>query len=154
MCYLPLQVILRSQLQQSKDMCSNLREEQSKTKIETMQIQGIKVSSTTAIIYVLSCNKQTFKDDRNSFTRVVFFKRWEFYEISCDVSLKPFMQINEIKKKYWAFSQYIKICDGRDHCFMCDIIRSRNTQIHVFSPNHLFEKPHISLTNKKKAANI
>jgi len=60
------------------------------------------------------------------------------------------MQINEIKSFYLAFSQYIKICDGRDHRFMCDMIKSRNMQIPGGFPHHLFGKSHISLINKKK----
>jgi len=34
------------------------------------------------------------------FHRCCFFKHLEFYEISYDVSLKPIMQINEIKKVF------------------------------------------------------
>ena len=56
----------------------------------------------------------------------------------------PIMQINEkvgsidMPLFYLAFPQYTKIC------FMCDIIKSRNTQIPSFFPHNLFGKPHIS----------
>ena len=36
-------MILRSQLQQSQEVCNDLREELSKTKLEHMQFQGVKV---------------------------------------------------------------------------------------------------------------
>jgi len=48
------------------------------------------------IVCFLLHSEFTFKGDRGSFN--VFFKHSEFYEISCDVSLKPIMHINEIKK--------------------------------------------------------
>ena len=36
-------MILRSQLQQSHEVCSDLREELSSSKLENMQFQGVKV---------------------------------------------------------------------------------------------------------------
>ena len=32
------------------------------------------------------------------------------------------------EKNYCAFSQFTQICGGSGHCFMCDIIKSRNSQ--------------------------
>jgi len=61
------------------------------------------------------------------------------------------MQINE-KKVFFikAISQYSKIFGGLDHCFMCDIIKCRNTQIpSVFFPtSFVWETSHF-INNKK-----
>ena len=68
------------------------------------------------------------------FSSIQIFKKY-----SRDFSLKHIMQIDKIKKSLDA-----KICGGRDHCFICDIIKSRNTQIPNICSHHLFGKPHIS----------
>ena len=95
------------------------------------------------------CNKP-FKEDRGSFTN--FFKQWEFYEMLCVVTFITYYA-NKWNKRvrswdpnifYWAFSQYTKICGRHDHCFMCDIIKSKNTKKSVSPPHHLFRKPRIS----------
>ena len=55
------------------------------------------------------------------------------------------MQINGegggggVEKKYWAFSQYTKICGGREHCFMCDFITHRSMRIPVFFTSFVLE---------------
>ena len=57
------------------------------------------------------------------------------------------MQINENKYGHqtrFTFSQYTKICGGRDRGFMCEIIKSKNTQTPGVFSHYLFGKCHIS----------
>ena len=75
-----------------------------------------------------------FKDNRDSFT--VFFKQWEFYEISCVVSLKPIVHINggkrRVRPEKKCFDHFLSISKSVAGVTIVSCVVSYNLEIRKF----------------------